>query len=720
MRKPFTSLLRSLLGRRRITPVLQGEVAECGLACLSMVAQHHGKQVGLQQLRQRYRVSRDGLSLFQALRIGEELGFAGRPLQLSLQEIGELRLPAILFWDQHHFVVVEAVSQRGLSIIDPAVGRRQFRWAEAMPLFSGAALELIPTATFTHEGEAGTASPLSVRSVLASNPRLLNHLAALAVLAVLAQLVAIASPKLFSLVIDEVVVKDDQELLYLLLYVFGLIFAISVAASWLRTLVNERLRASINTDLSAGLMSRVLRLPTRYFERRRPVDILRRLEATDLAHVAYTQGWVDITIDALFAVVFLGLIALINMKLAGVAVGLSLLFFAIRAISLPAMAKAQRHSIDAETARNHTLLRAVTAMETVKLRGQEGVRLAEWANQQADVQRTRARVDRIQAMTGTAHEAISHANTLVISALGALAVLRGDNTIGDLFSFVLYKDMFMGCTQRMMERYAGLRLAQVELARTTDITDELPELPCDAGYRSSAAAGDEPVRSLAICGATHRYGSFDNPTFRNLHLEVAMGSKTVVTGPSGCGKSTLLKVAAGFHALDEGAVRVNGVPLQRFGLDQYRRRIALVGDRDEVMPASLVDNIYADCPVRDERRLQQALEQADLHQAALALPAGYNTQLGFAGVELSSGQRQRLLIARALYMQPDLLILDEPTAHLDRDARDAVIQTLKSLPVTCLIASHDAELVAACDQRYRMQEGQLRSMAAPQARVVPA
>ena len=591
MRKPFTSLLRSLLGRRRITPVLQGEVAECGLACLSMVAQHHGKQVGLQQLRQRYRVSRDGLSLFQALRIGEELGFAGRPLQLSLQEIGELRLPAILFWDQHHFVVVEAVSQRGLSIIDPAVGRRQFRWAEAMPLFSGAALELIPTATFTHEGEAGTASPLSVRSVLASNPRLLNHLATLAVLAVLAQLVAIASPKLFSLVIDEVVVKDDQELLYLLLYVFGLIFAISVAASWLRTLVNERLRASINTDLSAGLMSRVLRLPTRYFERRRPVDILRRLEATDLAHVAYTQGWVDITIDALFAVVFLVLIALINMKLAGVAVGLSLLFFAIRAISLPAMAKAQRQSIDAETARNHTLLRAVTAMETVKLRGQEGVRLAEWANQQADVQRTRARVDRIQAMTGTAHEAISHANTLVISALGALAVLRGDNTIGDLFSFVLYKDMFMGCTQRMMERYAGLRLAQVELARTTDITDELPELPCDAGYRSSAAAGDEPVRSLAICGATHRYGSFDNPTFRNLHLEVAMGSKTVVTGPSGCGKSTLLKVAAGFHALDEGAVRVNGVPLQRFGLDQYRRRIALVGDRDEVMPASLVDSI---------------------------------------------------------------------------------------------------------------------------------
>ena len=199
-----------------------------------------------------------------------------------------------------------------------------------------------------------------------------------------------------------------------------------------------------------------------------------------------------------------------------------------------------------------------------------------------------------------------------------------------------------------------------------------------------------------------------------------MGSKTVVTGPSGCGKSTLLKVAAGFHALDEGAVRVNGVPLQRFGLDQYRRRIALVGDRDEVMPASLVDNIYADCPVRDERRLQQALEQADLHQAALALPAGYNTQLGFAGVELSSGQRQRLLIARALYMQPDLLILDEPTAHLDRDARDAVIHTLQSLPVTCLIASHDAELVAACDQRYRMQEGQLRPMAAPQARVVPA
>ncbi|MGG2100922.1 peptidase domain-containing ABC transporter [Stenotrophomonas sp. NRRL B-14846] len=706
------SFLSRLLGRQHITPVLQGEVSECGLACLAMIAAHHGKHVSLQQLRQRYRVSRDGMSLFQALRVGEELGFAGRPLQLSLQDVRELRLPAILFWEQRHFVVVERVSSRGLDIIDPAVGRRHYRWAEAMSLFSGAALELIPTATFQVEPARGTPSPLSMQSVLSTNPRLLHHLGMLAALAILVQLVAIASPKLFSLVIDEVVVKNDKDLLYLLLYIFGLLFAVSVAASWLRTLVDEQLRVSVNTDLSVGLAARLLRLPTRYFERRRPVDILRRLESTDLAFTAYTRGWFDIAIDGLFAVVFLVLIGLINVKLAGVAVGLSLLFFGLRAISLPAMAKAQQQSIDAETARNHTLLRAITAIETVKLRGQEGVRLAEWANQQAEVQRTRARVDRIQAMSGTAHEAISHANSLVISALGALAVLEGDNSIGDLFSFVLYKDMFMGCTQRMMERYAGLRIAKVELARTSDIVDELPELPSDAVYRSSAAAGDEPVRDLCVAHAEHRYGSFDTPTFSELELEIPAGSKTVISGPSGCGKSTLLKVVAGFHTLDSGQVLVNGVPLQRFGLDQFRRRIALVGDRDEIMPTTLMDNIYADCPVRDEHRLQAALEQAGLKEAALALPSGYSTQLGFGGVELSSGQRQRLLIARALYLQPDLLILDEPTAHLDADARDTVIQALVNLRVTCLVASHDAALVAACDRRFAMRGGKLHPLAA--------
>lgn len=721
-RTALPTTLHSLLGRRRITPVLQDEISECGLACLAMIAEHHGKPVGLKQLRQRYRVSRDGMSLFQALRIGEELGFAGRPLQLGLHDIRNLRLPAMLFWDQRHYVVVEAVSDKGMDIIDPAVGRRHYRWADAMPLFSGAALELIPTGGLRSGSSKGkdAPSPLSMRNVLAVSPHLLRHLGTLAVLAILAQLIAIASPKLFSLVIDEVVVKNDQDLLYLLLYVFGLLFAISVAASWLRTLVDERLRASINTDLSVGLMSRLLRLPTRYFERRRPVDILRRLEATDLAHMAYTRGWIDITIDGLFAVVFLVLIGLINVKLAGVAVALGALFLGIRAISLPAMAKAQKEAIEAETARNHTLLRAINAIETVKLRGQEGVRLSEWSNQQAEAQRNRARVDRIQAMSLTAHEGISHLNTLIISALGALAVLKGDNTIGDLFSFVLYKDMFMGCTQRMMEAYSGLRIARVELARTADITDEVPEITTTDSYRSSPAAGDEPVHRVQVVDAEHRYGSFDQPTFSHLNLDLAAGSKTVVSGPSGCGKSTLLKVIAGFHTLDKGQVLVNGVALQRFGLDQYRRRIALVGDRDEVMPASLMDNIFADCPQRDEARLQRALQQAGLQAMALALPAGYNTQLGFGGVELSSGQRQRLLIARALYLQPDLLLLDEPTAHLDLEARDAVIQTLQRIGTTCLIVSHDPAVIEACDNRYVMRDARLVRTAEAACEEVPA
>jgi len=374
------------------------------------------------------------------------------------------------------------------------------------------------------------------------------------------------------------------------------------------------------------------------------------------------------------------------------------------------MERTHKASIEAETARNVTLLGTLGAVESMKLYRYEATKLARWSNQHVETEAARARVQRLQAMNGVVHDGLSHGHSLLVSALGAFAVLQGENSIGDLFAFVLYKDMFMGCTLKVLDRYANLRLLRVELGRVEDIVDEQPEASEDNLYQARA---DEPVpvlQSLQVRGGVFRYSSFERPVFADVDLQLVAGSKVAIFGPSGCGKSTLLKVLAGFYRLDAGQFEVNGIELQRFGLQRFRQQLAYVTAHDEIITGSVIDNITLDSDRVDGAWLQACVEQAGLLEAIQGLANGFNTTLGPTGVQLSTGQTQRLLIARALYRRPQMLLLDEPTSHLDAGARDRIIATIGQLPTLCVVVTHDPEVAKACDQVLRMQGGQLMTM----------
>ncbi|MGY2286186.1 peptidase domain-containing ABC transporter [Pseudomonas gingeri] len=696
--------------RKRVPVILQDEMSECGLASLAMVAGYHGKHLALRQLRRDYRVARDGMSLFQLIKVADELGFTCRPLKTLLDGLGQLRTPSILFWNNRHFVVLEAVSRTGLHLVDPAVGRRFYTWEEALPLFSGVALEMLPGLAFTLQAGVRVPASLGFASLLRKNPWLLRYLIPMGLLSVVGYLGGIAAPKLFSLTIDEVVAKNDEDFLYLILYVFGGIFLFKTVAAWLRALLDAQLRVALTQDLSTGVIARLLRLPLGYFERRAPGDLLRRTQAADKVYLPFTAGWMDIGIDSLFALVFLLLMALINLKLAGLSLALCLLFFLFRGLTLPAMEKRHKASIEAETLRNVTLLGVLGGIESMKLYHYEAAKLASWSNRQADTETARTGVQRMQAMNQVVHEGLSHGHSLLVSALGALAVLNGENSVGDLFAFVLYKDMFMACAFKLVDGYMNLRLVRVELGRLDDIVDEQPEPFESCVYSSSPLGQRESIGSIRMQDARFCYSSFERPTFDKLDFSLeGQGAKIAILGPSGCGKSTFLKVLAGFYPLDAGLFRINGQALRHFGLRRYRQSVAYVMAQGEIVDGTLVDNIVMDDEL-DGPWLQACVEQVGLLQCVLQLTNGFNTQLGSVGIQLSSGQRQRLLIARALYRRPQLLLLDEPTAHLDRASRDVVIETIRQLPLACVVVTHDREVADACTTVLQMSEGRLVSV----------
>ncbi len=697
--------------RKRIPVILQDEMSECGMACIAMISSFHGKALTLRHLRQRYRAARDGMSLLQVIKVCEEQDLVSRPLRLSLTSIRQLRTPSILFWNNRHFVVLEAVTTRGVHIVDPAVGRRFYTWAQALTMFSGVALEVQPGLPFTLKAKSTTKNNLSFSSILTSSPWLLRYLVPMGALSIIGYIGAIAAPKLFSLTIDEVVAKNDQDFLNLILYIFGTLFIFKVLAAWLRAILDLRLRVALNLDLATGVVAWLLRLPVHYFERRASADLLRRTQATEKAYLQFTSGSMDIAIDLLAALLFLSLMMLINPLLAALSIGLCLVFFLFRSLTLPAMEKHHKASIDAETARNVTLLSALDNIESMKLYHYEAARLARWNNHQADMESTKAQVQYLQVMNKVVHDGVSHTHSLVVSALGALAVIHGQNSIGDLFAFVLYKDLFMGCVFKAVDSYMNLRLVRVELLRVEHIIDE-PREPLESCVYSANALGEsESLYSVRIEDAHFRYSSFDRPTFKNLHLDLpGTGRKIAIFGPSGCGKSTFLKVLAGFYPLDQGQLLVNGVCLQRFGLRRYQHRVAYVTAFGEILDGSVMENIIMDIEPLDGEHLQACVEQAGLLESIRALGSGFNTLLGPSGVQLSSGQKQRLLIARALYRRPHLLLLDEPTSHLDGKARDVIIETISQLSMLCVVVTHDAAVAIACDSVLQMADGQLSAM----------
>ena len=688
----------------RVPVVLQSEMSECGLAVIAMIASYHGKQISMREIRQQYTVARDGMSLFQIIKICEEMGLACRPLQLSLDQMKELRTPAVLFWNKMHFVVLESVTSKGIYIVDPGVGRRYYTWEDALPLFSNIALEVTPGLSFRVKSKKEFIDPMGFYNILANNLWLLRYLIPLLILSIIVQLSSIAAPKLLSLTIDEVVAKNDEDFLYLLMYIFGGLFFFKVIASWVHAWLNLRLRVAITQDLSTGVIAWLLRLPTTFFDRRSPADILRRTQAIDNAHIQFTAGWLDIGIDGFFSIIFVILMALINTKLAGLTLFLCFLFFVFRLLMLPVIAKEHNDSIEAETKRNSTLLSAINSVETMKLYGYEAAKLADWTNYQAATEKARASVQLRQAMNGIMHTSISHTHTLMISALGAVAIMKGENSVGDLFAFVLYKDMFMANVLMVLDRYMHLKLVKVELSRAEDIINEPQELIEAQNYKSNLVQNHDAIESIEISSGLFRYSSFDRPILENAQFLASNAETVAIYGSSGSGKSTLLKILAGFYQLESGRLKINGIPIRNFGLKSYRQRVAYVTAHDEIIDGNVIENITMSEDHFDGSHLQACVEQAGLLDSILMLANGFNTLIGQTGVRLSSGQKQRLLIARALYRKPDVLLFDEPTSHLDLEARDVIIETIRQLPMLCIVVTHDPVMVKACDKVYRMSQ----------------
>lgn len=698
--------------KKYVRDVLQDEAVECGLACVSYITQYNGKKLTLQQLRRQYEVTADGLSFYHLIKIFNDHQHIAVGVKVDADSLKEVATPAILLWNNCHFVVLKKVTPRYIEVMDPAVGSRRYTSDEARLFFSGVALEITVNNDFqpSDPSEWGKKENNKHHFYSLTNFRIgvvkySAYIIPLALLALLIQMTNVAIPKFMTLIFDEVLPNDDKDFLFLLIYIFSFVYFLQLLSNYLKIILSQRLRRSISQFEGLETVNRMLSMNLRFFSKRLPTDLLRKIKSVDVFHVIYTHGWIDILIESVFIVIFVTLILLISFKLAIVTlVATSIMVFTRLFFISPLMSR-QYSAIDAEIQRDNSLLETIGNIDKVKLNNSEHVKITDWFTYHSRLEDNRAGIEKVQSLLELSLTGISHLQTIVIMGYGAYSVLKGENTAGQLISFIFYKECLMDNIRGVVEKHVSLKLCSVEVNRLNDLISENEEMATQnhVAYKSSALTRVEAFKCLEVKALYFSYSNLEAPMLRGVNFHLTEGQKLVLTGPSGCGKTTLMQILSGMLSPTQGDILVNNIPLLQFGLKQYQSQIAHVSVNENIINGNVIENIIYESGHYDMTLLEQCIEQSGLAETIRTLSAGLNTRLGNNGARLSSGQTQRLLIARALYRRPRLLLLDEPTSHLDEKSAEMIISLLKKLTMSCIIISHDKNLIEGIGNVLELQ-----------------
>ncbi len=678
------------LSGTRMHAMLQTEAAECGLAAMAMIARFHGHRINLAGLRQRFPPSMKGATLVQLMAIATDLDLAPRPVRLELDELDQLQLPAILHWDLNHFVVLETVTRgRSAVILDPASGRRVMKLSEIDRHFTGVALELSPTASF-RPIEAQRRTRLSdLWSRIAGFKGALTQVL---ILSAVMQFTALLTPFYIQIAIDDAFAQADANLLLLLLIGFGAIHVVNVVTRALRDWVMLSLGQSLSFHLGGNVVRHLIRLPLAYFERRHIGDLMSRVGSIQPIQALLSRGLVSVVIDTALVLTTVIVMLMISPALAGIVIVSTLLYLALSQAMYPALRRRAEEEIHARAGEETYLMETIRAIRSVKIHGHEAQREGGWRNRYAEVIGASYRARKFEIGIDLGEGMLFSLAFVLCVYVGGLQVIGGTLTVGTLLAFLSYRASFAASASALVEQLQQWRLLGLHLDRLSDIVTE-PKEEITSYQRGALMAGP----SVRLDTLSFAYDRTEQPIFQRTNLEIPAGAFVAIVGPSGAGKTTLMRLLLGLLQPTQGTIVIDGVPLSPATMGQWRARIGAVMQDDCLMTGTLADNIaYFDAAAREED-ISQAAKLAQIHDDILKMPMGYQTLVGDMGAALSSGQRQRVMLARALFRDPDILFLDEGTANLDTATEDRIADMIATLPITRIVIAHRPALVERAD-----------------------
>jgi len=686
--------------------IYQNEVADCGYACLAMVLTHLGRATDVREITARRPLSANGLTLMDLYDVATDFGLAVQPFQFDASDLTNIKPGSILHFGGAHFVVFEKFRRSHVVVIDPASGRRRLTLEMFMANVSGYLLECSPTPQLPSI-RAHSRVPGALTRVHALNPQLRGHIAKLMFVAIGGQFAILTLPYFGNLVLDHVVTSDNRNLLHILAVTFTSIFAIGAFSKFIQSYLVALAGTLVSVNVTQGLVGQLLRNPISYFEKRNVGDLFARLKSQEEINDYAVRTSFALRIDLVVAGLAIALMLIQSTLLAGVALTIFALYLGTAFALYVPMRDAHMLVLERSAQCDDTLIETIRGASLIKLACGETRRTAIFMAKFRANAAAALHSAKLTATRDAVLKLVEYADVIAITWLAAGLMLDGRISVGVFYSFMIYKSLASERLAQSINALFGRFMLSVPVQRVADIVEHEPER-YGLTEQIGRTAELQRLDSIVVRDLNFSYGLSDRTVLSGVTLDIQRGDKIAIVGPSGVGKSTLFKLLCAAEPVQQGEIRLNGVSYANLAVDEIRQHMTQMRQGDLILNGSIADNISLFGANPDHNRINQLLKDVGLLGDVMQLPMRTQTVISDSIANISAGQRQRLLLARALYQDAEVLLLDEPTSNLDPVSVAHIAALLQRLERTLIVITHDLSLATCFKHSYQLIDGTLR------------
>jgi subfamily B ATP-binding cassette protein HlyB/CyaB len=641
-----------------------GDKMDTGLSALMIIARFHGVAANPEQIKHVFAVGAAGMNTTDILRAAKELGLKAKAVNVKFERLQKIQLPAIAEMINKEYVIIAKAEKEQALVLNPGekkpviIKREDFllQWAGK-------------TILFTFRGEKAREEGFGIRWFISAVWKYRKSLAEVLIASFILQIFALITPIFTQVVIDKVLVHRGITTLDVLAVGLLAIALFEALLSTARTYVFTHATSKIDVTLGARLFTHLLTLPLSYFEVRRVGDTIARVRELENIRQFLTGTPLTSFLDVLFIVVFIAVMFYYNTTLTFVVLGILPLYVGLTAVMIPVLRRRLDEKFNRGAESQSYLVEAVSGIQTIKSFSLEPEMQKKWQGLLSRYTLANFKTSIFSGTTGAIGQLLQRGSYLAILWFGAHQVMGGRMTVGQLIAFQMLSGRVIDPVLRLVKMWQDFQQTGISIQRLGDILNTTPEPAINpAKTRLPAIRGQ-----VRFEGVRFRYRVDGSEVIRNISFTIEPGMVVGIVGRSGSGKSTIAKIIQRLYILEAGRILIDGIDISLADPAWLRRQIGVVLQENFLFNCSVRDNIAIHYPTASMEDIVRVARLAGAHDFILELPEGYDTMAGERGTVLSGGQRQRIAIARALLMNPRLLIFDEATSALDYES-ERIIQ----------------------------------------------
>ncbi|WP_316826814.1 peptidase domain-containing ABC transporter [Pedobacter miscanthi] len=692
----------------------QLDTMDCGPTCLRMISKHYGKSFSLQKLREVSGLNKEGVSLLGISEAGEKIGFRTDGVVLGINLLSELDLPCILHWDKSHFVVLYKVSKGNYFIADPAQGLIKYSKAEILNHWvsiknedqqQGVALLLKPSPGF-YEKDDNHEEGLSLKYIFSYIRNYKDLILQLFIGLAVGSLLQLIFPFLTQSIVDVGINTRNLNFIYVILIAQTMLFLGRVSVEFIRSWILLHITARVSISILTDFIIKLMKLPIAYFDTKMTGDIMQRMSDQGRIQSFLTGPTLTIIFSAFNLVIFAAVLTYYDITIFFIFLSSSVLYLVWVSFFLNRRRNLDFKRFDISAKNQSAIVQLIGGMQEIKLNNCEHQKRWEWERIQAKLFKFSIKSLSLGQYQQAGTLFINEGKNILITFLVAKSVIDGHLTLGAMMAVQYIIGQLNSPIEQLLGFIQQFQDTKISLERLNEIRQMDEEEPKDKTF-----INDLPMsKSIALKNLTFTYpGAGNEPVLSSITLNIPEGKTTAIVGMSGSGKTTILKLLLRFYVPQLGEIKVGNLSIEQISYRYWRGQCGVVMQDGFIFSDSIAKNIAVGDDYPDKEKLRNAIQVANIHEFIENLPLGLDTKIGAEGNGISQGQKQRILIARAVYKDPQYIFFDEATNALDSNNEMAIMENLDGFfkGRTVVVVAHRLSTVKNADNIVVLDKGQI-------------